>query len=148
MGGGGSPTVRSPYSEVSNTFYFVDHWSVAFEDQHLYTSLENVQRMSVPKQPFGFRTPYLWLEFQLHLQKGCPLVPDGGRIQRKASLGASSPEGWLPLARRGSVGTALGPVSRRHQRLAGPAAASLRRTLEESASWCLMTAIPPYGLVG
>lgn len=68
-------------------FIFVDHWSLAFEDQHLYKSLENVQRMSVPKQPFGCRTPYLWLEFQLHLQKGCPLAPDGGRIQREASSG-------------------------------------------------------------
>lgn len=127
-------------------FIFVDHWSLAFEDQHLYKSLENVQQMSVPKQPFGCRTPYLWLEFQLHLQKGCPLAPDGGRIQREASSGASSPQGWLPLARR-SVVTALVPGRRRHQRLSGPAAASLRRTLEESAR-CLLTAIPPYGLVG
>jgi len=107
-----SPTVHSPYSEVSNTFYFVDHWSVAFEDQHLYKSLENVQQMSVPKQPFRSRTPYLWLEFQLHLGKGCPLASGGGRAHPKESLFRavlSGARGWLPLARRGSVARALVP---------------------------------------
>lgn len=79
-----SSTVCSFYSEGSNTFYFVDHWFVAFENQHLHKSLSNVQSLSVLLQPPRSCTPTLWLELQSQAE-GYPLAPEGGCIRGKAS---------------------------------------------------------------
>lgn len=102
--------------------------------------------MSVPKQPFGSRTPYYGLSSSYTCEKAALwLLMEDGRIQRKASRAVLS-GGVAPFGKKRICRQGFG--ARKHQRLAGPAAFSLRWTLEESARWCLVTAIRPYGLVG